>query len=133
MVRTASAFLSYEHCHFRFSRQAAVLSPIISRSNNNIRPLLIESTQAHVCISNTSRAGAELGYDVSVLADGIGDRDIPGASAKQLVEVCFVRFSLRFFLVGCKGSLSFFLSLSFLLLTSFAPFRRRIDYAGGAG
>ncbi|KAF6217481.1 hypothetical protein HO133_006819 [Letharia lupina] len=41
---------------------------------------------AHVCISNTSRAGAELGYDVSVLADGIGDRDIPGASAKQLVD-----------------------------------------------
>lgn len=42
---------------------------------------------AHVCISNTSRAGAELGYDVSVLRDGIGDRDIPGASAKQLVDV----------------------------------------------
>lgn len=44
-------------------------------------------SQAHVCISNTSRAGAELGYDVSVLSDGIGDRDIPGASAKQLVDV----------------------------------------------
>lgn len=43
--------------------------------------------QAHVCISSTSRAGAELGYDVSVISDGIGDRDIPGASAKQLVDV----------------------------------------------
>lgn len=40
-----------------------------------------------MCISNTSRAGAELGFDVSVLSDGIGDRDIPGASAKQLVDV----------------------------------------------
>ncbi len=43
--------------------------------------------QAHVCVSGTSRAGAELGYDVSVLSDAIGDRDIPGASAKQLVDV----------------------------------------------
>ncbi len=43
--------------------------------------------QAHVCISGTSRAGAELGYDVSVIRDGIGDRDIPGANAKQLVDV----------------------------------------------
>ena len=81
----------------------------------NFRPLSTKSTQAHVCISNTSRAGAELGYDVSVLADGIGDRDIPGASAKQLVEVCFVVFSciICFCLVGCKGSLAFSLSLLF--------------------
>lgn len=28
-----------------------------------------------------------MGYDVSVISDGIGDRDIPGASAKQLVDV----------------------------------------------
>ena len=51
------------------------------------RPFNSLTSQAHVCISNTSRAGAELGYDVSVLSDGIGDRDIPGASAKQLVDV----------------------------------------------
>ena len=42
---------------------------------------------AHVCISGTSRAGAELGYDMSVIKDGIGDRDIPGATASQLVDV----------------------------------------------
>ncbi|KAL8928172.1 MAG: hypothetical protein Q9208_001882 [Pyrenodesmia sp. 3 TL-2023] len=35
----------------------------------------------------TSRIGAELGYDVSVVSDAVGDRDIPGASAPQLVEV----------------------------------------------
>ena len=43
-------------------------------------------------MSGTSRAGAELGYDVSVVGDAIGDRDIPGASAEQLVEVCDVSF-----------------------------------------
>ncbi|KAI4157975.1 MAG: hypothetical protein LQ342_007869 [Letrouitia transgressa] len=42
--------------------------------------------KAHVCISSTARIGAELGYDVSVIRDGIGDRDIPGAKASQLVE-----------------------------------------------
>ena len=31
-----------------------------------------------------------MGYDVSVLSDGIGDRDIPGATAKQLVDVSTV-------------------------------------------
>ncbi|KAL8768277.1 MAG: hypothetical protein Q9209_005416 [Squamulea sp. 1 TL-2023] len=41
---------------------------------------------AHVCISATSRIGAELGYDVSVVSDAIGDRDIPGAKAEQLVD-----------------------------------------------
>ncbi|KAI4218636.1 MAG: hypothetical protein L6R36_008839 [Xanthoria steineri] len=41
---------------------------------------------AHVCISATSRIGAELGYDVSVVSDAIGDRDIPGAKAGQLVD-----------------------------------------------
>ncbi len=29
----------------------------------------------------------DIRYDVSVIKDGIGDRDIPGASAKQLVDV----------------------------------------------
>ncbi|KAL9125878.1 MAG: hypothetical protein Q9217_004977 [Psora testacea] len=48
--------------------------------------ILLVGYMAHVCISSTSRAGTELGYDVSVCRDGIGDRDIPGASAKQLVE-----------------------------------------------
>ena len=43
--------------------------------------------KAHVCISSTTRIGAELGYDISILRDGIGDRDIPGAKAKELVDV----------------------------------------------
>ena len=57
-------------------------------------------------MSGTSRAGAELGYDVSVVGDAIGDRDIPGASAEQLVEV---RYAICFFVilsfVGGVGSL----------------------------
>ncbi|KAL8679572.1 MAG: hypothetical protein Q9186_004166 [Xanthomendoza sp. 1 TL-2023] len=46
-----------------------------------------EGEEAHVCISATSRIGAEMGYDVSVISDAIGDRDIPGAKAGQLVTL----------------------------------------------
>lgn len=50
------------------------------------KKIVLAGYMAHVCVSGTSRAGAELGYDVSVISDAIGDRDIPGASAKQLVD-----------------------------------------------
>ena len=43
--------------------------------------------QAHNCISATARAGTELGYDISVVRDGVGDREIPGATAEELVRV----------------------------------------------
>lgn len=43
--------------------------------------------QAHNCILATSLNGADLGYDVSVISDAIGDRNIPGATAEQVVEV----------------------------------------------
>ncbi|KAL8971873.1 MAG: hypothetical protein Q9197_003048 [Variospora fuerteventurae] len=46
--------------------------------------IVLVGYMAHVCVSSTSRIGAELGYDVSVVRDGIGDRDIPGATATQL-------------------------------------------------
>lgn len=44
---------------------------------------------------------------MSVLSDGIGDRDIPGATAKQLVDVSILQF---YFL------LLYFFPLFFLLL-----------------
>ncbi|MDI1493497.1 MAG: hypothetical protein OHK93_005287 [Ramalina farinacea] len=50
------------------------------------KKIVLVGYMAHVCISNTSRAAAEMGYDVSVVADGIGDRDIPGAKAGGLVQ-----------------------------------------------
>lgn len=41
---------------------------------------------AHVCVSTTARAGDELGYDVLLAEDAIGDRSIPGLSAQQVKE-----------------------------------------------
>ncbi len=47
----------------------------------------LEGYMAHVCVSSTAREGDDLGYEMSVVKDAIGDRDVPGASASQLVEV----------------------------------------------
>lgn len=41
---------------------------------------------AHVCVSTTARQAAELDYDVLLAKEAIGDRDIPGAKAKDVVE-----------------------------------------------
>ena len=43
--------------------------------------------QAHVCVSTTARQGAELGYDVVLAEDAIGDRDIPGVSAEEVTKI----------------------------------------------
>ncbi|KAI4261032.1 MAG: hypothetical protein L6R42_003759, partial [Xanthoria sp. 1 TBL-2021] len=60
--------------------------------------IVLVGYMAHVCVSATSRIGAELGYDVSVVSDAIGDRDIPGAKAGQLVDVSTLVFYFVLFL-----------------------------------
>jgi len=40
-----------------------------------------------VCVSKTARQGAQLGYDVVLAEDAIGDRDIPGVSAADVTKV----------------------------------------------
>lgn len=42
---------------------------------------------AHVCVSTTARAGAELGYDVIIAQDAVGDRDIPGVDGQEVTRV----------------------------------------------
>jgi nicotinamidase-related amidase len=41
---------------------------------------------AHVCVSTTARQAAERGYDVVLVREAIGDRDIPGIRAGELVD-----------------------------------------------
>lgn len=41
---------------------------------------------AHVCVSTTARAGADLGYEVVLAGDAIGDRDIPGLTGSEVTE-----------------------------------------------
>ncbi|BCR89357.1 putative isochorismatase family hydrolase [Aspergillus chevalieri] len=51
------------------------------------KKIVLVGYMAHVCVSTTARAGAERGYDVIVARDAIGDRDIPGVGAAELVSV----------------------------------------------
>ncbi|KAE8315121.1 Isochorismatase-like protein [Aspergillus transmontanensis] len=51
------------------------------------KKIVLVGYMAHVCISTTARAGSELGYDVVIVKDAVGDRHIPGVEAEQLVAV----------------------------------------------
>ncbi|KAL2816628.1 Isochorismatase-like protein [Aspergillus cavernicola] len=46
--------------------------------------LVLVGYMAHVCVSTTTRAASELGYDVLVVRDAVGDRHIPGVDAETL-------------------------------------------------
>lgn len=51
------------------------------------KKIVLVGYMAHICVSTTARAGAERGYDVVVARDAVGDRDIPGVGAAELVSV----------------------------------------------
>ena len=50
------------------------------------KQIVLVGYMAHVCITGTARSGMEHGYDVIIVEDGIGDRDIPGCKAEVLVK-----------------------------------------------
>jgi nicotinamidase-related amidase len=54
------------------------------------------SFQAHVCVSTTARQAAERSWDVLVAKDAVGDRDIPGVDATELVRVVLSEISDAF-------------------------------------
>lgn len=51
------------------------------------KKLVLVGYMAHVCVSTTARAASELGYDVLVVSDAVGDRSIPGADGETLQRV----------------------------------------------
>ncbi|KAI6790294.1 hypothetical protein KC361_g8024 [Hortaea werneckii] len=51
------------------------------------RKLVLCGYMAHVCVSTTARDAARLGYEVLVVADCVGDRDIPGASGPEVTKM----------------------------------------------
>src|SRR3954447_14708100 len=42
---------------------------------------------AHVCVSTTARQAEQRGYEVLLAEDGIGDRDIPGATGEKVTKM----------------------------------------------
>lgn len=51
---------------------------------------------AHVCVSTTARQAAERGYDVIIVREAVGDRDIPGVKAKDLVDTVLAELADAF-------------------------------------
>lgn len=50
------------------------------------KKIVLTGYMAHVCVSTTARQAAEKGYDVILAEGAIGDRNIPGATAEELVK-----------------------------------------------
>ncbi|KAF0644735.1 hypothetical protein FPSE5266_11409 [Fusarium pseudograminearum] len=51
------------------------------------KKVVLTGYMAHVCVSTTARQAAERGFDVLIPEDAVGDRNIPGVDADQLVKV----------------------------------------------
>ncbi|KAL4875182.1 Isochorismatase-like protein [Aspergillus karnatakaensis] len=60
------------------------------------KKIVLVGYMAHVCVSTTTRAGAELGYEVVIVKDAVGDRHIPGAEAATVVEVVLAELADAF-------------------------------------
>jgi len=58
--------------------------------------LVLAGYMAHVCVSTTARQAAERGYDVILAEGAIGDRDIPGAKAEDVVKMTLAELADAF-------------------------------------
>lgn len=50
------------------------------------KKLVLCGYMAHVCVSTTAREAHQRGYEVLIVEDAVGDRDIPGASGEDVTK-----------------------------------------------
>ncbi|KAF2466265.1 Isochorismatase hydrolase [Lindgomyces ingoldianus] len=53
--------------------------------SSDIKKVVLVGYMAHVCISTTAREAVQRGYDVVLVEDAIGDRDIPALGGEETV------------------------------------------------
>ncbi|UQC76061.1 uncharacterized protein CLUP02_17572 [Colletotrichum lupini] len=58
--------------------------------------VVLTGYMAHVCVSTTARQASEKGWDVIVVEDAVGDRDIPGANAEDLTKIALAEIADAF-------------------------------------
>ena len=61
---------------------------------------------AHVCVTTTARQAEEKDYDVILAEEAIGDRDIPGVKAEDLVRITLAELSDAFGTVVKVGDIN---------------------------
>ncbi|EEP78868.1 conserved hypothetical protein [Uncinocarpus reesii 1704] len=57
------------------------------------KKVVLVGYMAHVCVSTTARSANELGYDVVVAQDGVGDRDLPGYSGEEVTKMALLEIA----------------------------------------
>lgn len=82
--------------HFPSSFAQTDLDEYLTSLGDRGKKIVLVGYMAHVCVSTTTRAGAERGYSVVIPRDAIGDRDIPGADADTLVKVVLAELADAF-------------------------------------
>ncbi|CAK7239014.1 MAG: hypothetical protein STHCBS139747_000435 [Sporothrix thermara] len=55
--------------------------------------IVLVGYMTHLCVSMTARQAQELGYVVLIVADAVGTRDVPGASAAELNRVALAELA----------------------------------------
>ncbi|KAG9232000.1 Isochorismatase-like protein [Amylocarpus encephaloides] len=68
--------------------------------------IVLTGYMAHVCVSTTTRQAAEKGYDVIVAEGAVGDRDIPGARAEDVVKMVLAELGDAFATVVSADSIN---------------------------
>ncbi|MCJ1376762.1 hypothetical protein MMC20_008007 [Loxospora ochrophaea] len=60
------------------------------------KKVVLVGYMAHVCVSTTARQASELGYDVVLAEDAIGDRDIPGVTGEEVTRIALLELADAF-------------------------------------
>ncbi|KAL1875718.1 hypothetical protein VTK73DRAFT_9907 [Phialemonium thermophilum] len=87
--------------HFPGSFTETPLQDLLEETGR--RSIVLVGYMAHVCVSTTARQGHERGWDVTVVEDGIGDRDIAGVGGAELTRVVLAELA-DFFATVVKSS-----------------------------
>jgi len=60
------------------------------------KKVVLVGYMAHVCVSTTAREAHQLGYEVILPDDAIGDRDIPGATGEAVTKMVLLELNDMF-------------------------------------
>ncbi|KAJ5019963.1 putative isochorismatase family protein YddQ [Colletotrichum sp. SAR 10_99] len=80
--------------HFPGSFTGTNLEDLLKATGRN--KVVLTGYMAHVCISTTARQASEKGWDVIVVEDAVGDRNIPGTGAEELTKVSLAEIADAF-------------------------------------
>ncbi|KAJ4373315.1 hypothetical protein N0V83_003609 [Neocucurbitaria cava] len=61
-----------------------------------VKKVVLTGYMAHVCVSTTAREASQKGYEVILVEDAIGDRDIPGVKGDEVARVALAELADAF-------------------------------------